>query len=47
MYFPITKLDFDYYLLHTTRYQTNQHINKWKFVKYNEITRPKGSIQLD
>lgn len=44
--FPHYEADFDYYLLHTTHYQSNQHINKLKFIKYNEITRPKGSIQL-
>lgn len=44
--FPYYQADFNYYLLHIIYYQYHKHINKSEFAKYNEIIKPKGSIQL-
>lgn len=40
------KSNVNYYLLHMACYQCNQYINKLEFATYNEIIKPKGSIQL-
>lgn len=44
--FPYYEASFNYYLLHILPYQYHKHINKSEFAKRNEITEPKGSIQL-